>query len=75
MSPSSVRSGGVVRAAVGHDVEPRAVHLRRHGDPAHRDPLGLQAQEGRLLSQPLPPSAGHQQGTAIALCQLRIGTL
>ncbi len=33
--PVEIWRGGPLRARVRHHVQPRTVHLRRHGDPAH----------------------------------------
>ena len=59
VSVSSVRSngagrGGDFRAADAVHLSARPEHLRRHGDAARRDPLGLSAEEGRLLRQRPP---------------------
>ena len=40
-------------SACRHHQHPHPVHLRRHGDPAHRDQVGLQGPERWLLHQPV----------------------
>ncbi len=60
--PAEVRCGGSVRSRVRDHVQPCSVHLWRHGDPPHRDEVGLPREEGRLLHQPLPQSQADQPG-------------
>ena len=60
VSLASLRSGRSVWAGVRDDVQPHPVHLWRHGDPSHRDSLGLHGQEGQLLHQLTPQSEAYQ---------------
>ena len=59
VSVSSVRSngagrGGEFRASDTVHLRSRPEHLRRHGDAARGNSLGLPAEEGRLLRQRPP---------------------
>ena len=62
MPLTALRRGGALRTAIWDHVQPRAVDLRRDGDPAHRDSVGLQTEARRLLHQPLPASQDNKQG-------------
>ena len=58
----ALRRGGALRATIWDDVQPCAVHLRRYGDTAHRDEMGLQAEARRLLDQPVSAPEDDKQG-------------
>lgn len=45
-----------------HHQHPHPVHLRRHGDPSHRDQVGLQGPERWLLHQPVSKPESYLEG-------------
>ena len=54
VSPPTEWSRGSLRSGVRNHQHSHPVNLWRHGDPAHRDQVGLRPEEGGLLHQPLP---------------------